>query len=99
LRTGADPDLGIYLDPKTFRLETRTKSRGTITVDYEAVGGAWVPSRMAQRVDHVAVVVDQMEYEPPRGTERPRLRGFVINVGDEKARPHSDVTVTECRSY
>ena len=99
LRTGEDQTLGVLLDPKTVRIETRTKAHGTFKVEYESIDGTWLPARLAQQIGRTQIVVDQMEYEPARGGERRRPRGFVINVGEDKARPHSDVAISECRSY
>jgi len=96
IRTGAAPDLGVYLDADTFRVETQTQARGRLTVDYEQVAGAWVPSRLAQRLGPTQIVVDQLEYD---GAHAGRLKAFVINVGEDKVRPHSDVTISECQSY
>ena len=42
LRTGKDPTLGVLLDPRRVRVETRTKAHGTLTVDYEDSRGALV---------------------------------------------------------
>ena len=99
MRTGTEADLGIYLDPKIFEIETVTKNRGVLTVTYANQDGDWLPVRLTQKLAGTTLTVDQITYDPVTHHARRAPRTFALSVGDQTVSPHSDVTITECQPY
>jgi hypothetical protein len=99
IRASTDQDLGIYLDPSAFVVETKTKSRGTLKASYHESENEWLPDRLEQRLPKSVLVVDALEYDTARVGRRRMLKSFWISVGEEKAMQHTQVFMSGCQNY
>jgi hypothetical protein len=98
--TMLDPALGIYLDPGPFKLETHTKARGILRVDYaETAFHQWLPTRLEQATAKTRVVVDQIEYDPVAVGGRHLIKSLWISVGDDDVRQHTFVAFSDCQNF
>lgn len=96
-----DPALGIYLDPKEVKVETRTKSRGTFIAVYALSENEYLPARIEQVLPSPAshVVLDQFEYETSRLNGRRMIKSFWISAGEEAVHPHTQVFLSSCQNF
>lgn len=95
IKSGDNPTLGIFLPPDSFTVETRTKARGTLRVDYADQGGKMLPSRLEQDRGKTKFLVDELEYET--SGSRPMLKAFSVSLGGEKTFKQSRAIVRDCR--
>jgi hypothetical protein len=94
-----DRDLGVYLDQQTFKMETRTKNRGTLKAVYTQVNQEWLPQRLEQASEKVRVVVDNIEYDTVPVSGRHLIKSLWISVGDGETHQHTQVNFTGCRGF
>ncbi len=100
IRTGAEPDLGLYLARDRFVIETHTKGRGVLTAEYTRGERGWVPLRLTQTLGQTIVTIDHLEYgAAPHGGGSTRAQIVRFVRGEGEASPHSDVTISECQPY
>ena len=99
-------DLGLYLEPDRFDIETRTRARGIFKAAYTEQGRRWLPSRVEQIQGKSRFVIDQLQYDLPRRGGRTLLRSFDISLAEaptveSAAAPpvkQSRVELTDCRA-
>lgn len=101
--SGASPELGIFLDPDKFEVETRTKARGTFVADYAEHGSKdawvrerWLPERLELKTDSMTLVLDGFEYGPMALYGRTMLEGFNLSIGDKQAVLHTRIKISNC---
>lgn len=99
IKTSSEPGLGVYLDPKELKIETRTKSHGTIRADYGSLDNEWLPQRIEQQLPKQDLVLDMFEYDPKPLNGRPTLKSFWISVGEDKPFQHTHVELQNCQNY
>jgi hypothetical protein len=105
IRTSPDPNLGLYLDPGTVTVETRTKARGTFRALYGEHSSQWLPDFIEQRTDKTIVVLDGFEYGNVPVGGRILPKSFWISVGDrstpasKEAFQHTRVELSNCRTF
>lgn len=99
LRTGDAQDLGLYLDPQRFNVETRTKGLGVLSADYQDFDGRTLPARLSQRQGSTVFELGNFEYLAPADGQPRTLKSFAIGVGEERAVAHSLVSVSECQAF
>lgn len=93
---GKSPN-GLYLDPTSFSLETRTSKHGTLIAQYERDRGDYLPSRLVQKTRKgTQIVLDDFEWGDEAAGRR-MVRSFLISVGEEKPLEHSRVVFKDCR--
>ena len=99
IRVAPDSPLGIYLDPNSFSLQTKTKGRGTFTVLYTQHGEDWLPESLTQTTGKLVIRVDSLTYRDSRLNGRPELASFWISVGDTTPLQHTEVQLSNCANY
>lgn len=88
---------GLYLDPTSFIIETRTPKHGTLIAQYERDRGDYLPSRLTQKTRKgTQIVLDDFEWGDEVAGRR-MVRSFLISAGDEKPLEHSRVVFKDCR--
>jgi hypothetical protein len=94
-----DPELGLFVDAKEVKIETKTKNHGVLSAVYAQVDQDWLPQRLEQKSGGKRLVVDGLEYEsvPLGGRRIPKT--FWISVGEDKAFQHTQVTLSGCRNF
>jgi hypothetical protein len=103
ISTGNSPDLGIFVDPDKFVIETRTRTLGALLASYSEKGGhdswvreRWLPDRLEQRNEKSVVVVDAIDYGPLAIYGRTMIQGFNISLGEHQAALHTRVRLSGC---
>ncbi len=99
IRTSPEPELGIYLDPSQFTLETRTKKRGVLSATYAESFGEWRPQSLEQTTAQSKILINELEFDSLRLGSRPLLKSFWISVGEKKLLQHSHVVLSSCQNY
>ena len=99
IHMGATDGLGLFLDPKTVSVETRTKSRGTLNALYSDREHQWLPERIEQKTEKTILLLDSFEYSDVPVGGRRMLRSFWISVGDARALQHTQVNVMNCQNF
>jgi hypothetical protein len=96
-----DKELGIYLDPGPFKLETRTKARGILRAEYaENAAHKWLPTRLEQVTPKSRLVVDSIEYDSALLNGRHLIKSLWISVGDqEEVRQHTQLNFYDCQGF
>jgi hypothetical protein len=95
-----DKELGVYLDPVNFNMDTRTKSRGVLKAVYGQVQGQWLPVKLEQVTAKADLVVDEIEYETVPVGGRKLVKSLWISVGDkDQVMQHTQVLFTGCRNF
>lgn len=96
IRAGQNPDLGIFLPRDSVTVETRTKTRGILRVEYADRNGVMLPSRLEQARIGTQFVIEDIDYD--LSGPRPRLKSFWMALGAEKPLRHSQAIVRDCRA-
>jgi hypothetical protein len=101
--SGSSPELGIFLDPEKFEVETRTRSRGIFVADYAEHGSKevwvrerWLPSRLELKTESTTLVLDAFDYGPMAIYGRTLLQGFNISIGEKQAVLHTHIRISGC---
>jgi hypothetical protein len=95
----ASPELGIWLEPKEFVVESRTKSHGDLKATYgQPVADEWLPTRIEQTKDKTSVLVDEIDYKKTKDGKRRLISSLWISVGDDKVAPvrHTQLEFFNC---
>ncbi len=96
IRAGQNPDLGIFLPRDSVTVETRTKNRGILRVEYADRNGVMLPTRLEQARIGTQFVIEDIDYD--LSGPRPMLKSFWIAIGAEKPLRHSQAIVRDCRA-
>ena len=96
IRAGPSPDLGIFLPRDSVTVETRTKTRGILRVEYADRNGVMLPSRLEQAHTGTQFVIEDIDYD--QSGPRPMLKSFWIAIGAEKPLRHSQAIIRDCRA-
>ena len=99
IRIASEQGLGLFLDPQTFTIQTRTKSRGVLTAVYAQRGDDWVPVSLQQTKGNSTIRLDAIEYSDERLNGRPTLKTFWISIGEGTPLQHTQVNLSECKNY
>jgi len=95
-----DKDLGLYLDPVNFNIDTRTKSHGVLKSTYSQIQGQWIPVKLEQVTNKADLVVDEIEYDTVPVGGRKLVKSLWISVGDTgQPLQHTHVTFTGCQNF
>jgi hypothetical protein len=99
IRTGLEEGLGLFLDPKSFTIETKTKNRGVLRAVYVERDHHWLPVRLEERHANTQFVIDQIEYDDVPVGGRLVPKSFWISVGEQQAFPHTQISLSNCRNF
>lgn len=99
IRAGESDDLGLFVDPRTVAVETRTKGRGVLRAAYAEVDGTWLPQRLVQRTAGADFVVDTIEWSDTYVGARRMPHSLWISVGEDKPVQHSQLVFSDCREF
>jgi len=94
-----EPELGVYLDPLTFKMETRTKGRGVLKAVFTENEHDWLPQHLEQLTAKSQLTVDGIEYDAKPTNGRRMIKSLWISVGDAQPYQHTQVDFVGCRSY
>lgn len=94
-----NPDLGVYVDTKQVGIETRTKTRGTLTAVYAETDRQFLPKRIEQRVGATQIVLDEFEFGPTPVGGRRLPKSFWISAGEDKAIQHTQIFLSDCQNF
>jgi hypothetical protein len=91
-------EYGIYLDPKEFVIETRTRSHGVLTAHYAlGEGGEYLPSSLSQDLKATRVVLDRFEWDNVPVAGRRMIKAVWLSVGEsDKTIDHSLIYFLDC---
>jgi hypothetical protein len=99
IRAGGSEDLGLFVDPETVAVETRTKGRGVLRAAYTPVDGAWLPQKLVQRTAETDFVVDAIEWSDTYVGTRRMPSSLWISVGEDKPVRHSQLVFNDCCEF
>jgi hypothetical protein len=99
IRFAEDSPLGIYLDPKNFCLQTKTKGGRTLNVTYSQRGENWLPESLVQTTGKLVIRVDGLTFRDSRLNGRPELASFWISAGETTPLQHTQVELSNCANY
>jgi len=92
----AGSEHGLYLDPRSFFIITRTPAKGQFAAHYSQVGEEWLPDRMEHKPENMQILVDQIEYGERIGSRRV-FKSMMVSVGTERPLAHSQLIVRNCQ--
>ena len=99
IRTSLEDDLGLFLDPIDFKVETKTKSRGVLSARYSSHEGDWLPDHLEYHSPTSTIVVDTIEYAEVKLSGKRMIKSFWISVGDDKTLQHTQVELSACQNF
>jgi hypothetical protein len=98
IRQRENSDLGIYLDKKTYEMETLTAKNGTFHARYEKFGDHYLPANLEHKTVSFRFVLRDFEWSESSPQDPPK--SFWIHVGEMDATPtpRTKLTLGECKA-
>jgi hypothetical protein len=98
IRIASEPELGLFLNPEHFQIETKTKSRGVLRAEYRLVGEEPRPVELQQVLPKSVLRVSDIEFSVDQLNGRSLLKKFSISVGEKNPVPYATVEVHDCHN-